>query len=101
VTHEATLTILALLRWQSDRREYPATLDDLVGAGYLKLLPQDPFSDKPLVYRRTDGDFVLYSLGPNFVDDGGESGKDRKGRPRMWSDEGDVVFWPLPKSEVQ
>jgi hypothetical protein len=101
VTHEATLTILALLRWQLDKRDYPAAIDDLVGAGYLKLLPQDPFSDKPLVYRRTDGEFVLYSLGPNFADDGGQSGKDRKGRPRMWRDEGDTVFWPLPKSQVK
>jgi hypothetical protein len=101
VTHEATLTILALQRWQSDKGQYPAALDELVAAGYLKLLPQDPFSDKPLVYRRADGDFVLYSLGYNFADDGGESAKDRKGRPRMWSDDGDAVFWPLPDSQVE
>ena len=101
VTHEATLTILALRRWQLDKGQYPDTLDELVAAGYVKELPQDPFSDKPLVYRSADGDFILYTLGPNFADDGGESGKDRKGRPRMWRDEGDTLFWPLPKPQAE
>jgi hypothetical protein len=101
VSHEATLTILALRRWQLDKGQYPAALDELVAAGYVKDLPQDPFSDKPLVYRRTDGDFILYTLGPNFTDDGGESGKDSNGRPTMWRDEGDTLFWPLPEPDAK
>ncbi len=101
VTHQATLTVLALRRWWIEKGEYPAALHDLVAAGYLKELPQDPFSDKPLVYRKTDGELILYSLGYNFTDDGGEAGKDRKGRPRIWSNEGDTVFWPLPESDTE
>jgi len=61
----------------------------------LKALPIDPFSDKPLVYRRTEDGFILYSVGPNFEDDGGVVGKDEKGRVKMWADEGDAVFWPV------
>jgi len=93
--HQATVTVLALQRWRLEKNEYPAKLDELVAAGYLKELPADPFSDKTLVYKRTGDDFTLYSVGFNFKDDGGESGKDSKGRPTKWRDNGDTVFWPL------
>jgi hypothetical protein len=96
-SHQATLAILALKRWRLEKNAYPATLDELLAAGYLKELPIDPYSDKPLIYRRTDDDFVLYSVGPNFTDDGGEPGKDRLGQVRSWRDNGDTLFWPLPK----
>lgn len=33
----------------------------------------DPFSEKPLVYRREKDRFVLYSVGPNGKDDGGKN----------------------------
>ncbi len=62
--YEATVTVLALERWRLERNGYPADLDELVTTGYLKELPMDPFSDKPLVYKKTDDDFILYSVGP-------------------------------------
>jgi competence protein ComGC len=96
-SHQATVTVLALQRWRLEKNEYPVKLDELVAAGYLKELPADPFSDKPLVYKRTGDDFTLYSVGFNFKDDGGESGKDSKGRPTKWRDNGDTVFWPVPE----
>jgi competence protein ComGC len=94
-SHQATITVLALRRWRLEKNEYPADLDELVAGGYMKELPADPFSDKPLVYKKTGDDFTLYSVGFNFKDDGGESGKDSKGRPTKWRDNGDTVFWPL------
>jgi hypothetical protein len=94
---EATVTVLAMQRWRLEKNGYPADLDGLVTAGYLNELPMDPYSNQPLVYKRTDDDFVLYSVGPNFIDDGGESGKDKKGKVRLWADEGDWVFWPARK----
>ena len=97
VTHEATLTILALEQWRLEKNGYPASLCELVSAGYLKELPMDPWSDKPLVYKKTGDDFTLYSVSRNFTDDGGEHGRDREGRIQKWADNGDVVFWPLPK----
>ena len=96
-SHQATVTVLALKRWRLEKNEYPKNLDELVAAGYLKELPADPFSDKPLVYKKADDDFTLYSVGPNFTDDGGESGKDSNGRPTKWRDDGDTVFWPVPE----
>jgi hypothetical protein len=100
--HEATVTILALKHWQLEENEYPSDLSELVTAGFLKELPMDPYSDKPLVYRRQGGDFILYGLGPNFTDDGGEVGLVR-GKPRRWgtSEVGDVIYWPLPESEEE
>ncbi len=91
----AALAIVAILRFKQDTGHLPENLNELVTAGYLKKLPMDAYSDKPIVYRRTDEDFILYSVGPNFTDDGGISGGDRgrKGKGRSWYDE-DMVFWP-------
>jgi len=95
--HEATKTLVAVLRWRQEKNQYPATLDELVKAGFLHELPMDAFSDKPLVYKKTDDDFILYSVGFNFIDDGGQYCKDRSGNIRKWGDNGDTVFWPVIK----
>jgi len=98
ISHEATVMILALKQYCLDNKEYPAGLDKLVTSGYLKELPMDPFSNKPLVYKRTDDDFILYSFSYNFTDDGGQIGKNSRGEPRrLWADNGDSVFWPIQK----
>ena len=99
VSHEATVAIMALKRWRLEKNQYPANLDELVAAGFLKELLMDPYSDKPLVYKKTDDKFTLYSIGSNFIDDGGEPGRDTKGRISKWRDNGDTVFWPVPKTE--
>jgi len=99
--HESTVAILALQRWRLEKNEYPAVLDDLVSAGFLKELPMDPYSNKPLVYRKTDDDFILYSVGRDFTDNGGKIVEER-GDIQKWGthDDGDAVFWPVPKSQL-
>ena len=97
----AALTIIAILRYNGDTDRYPQNLNQLVTAGYLKQLPIDSYSDKPLVYKKTDDNFILYSFGPDFKDDDGVSGKDSNGRARQWRDNGDTVFWPPPKPQVK
>ncbi len=92
----ATLTMIAIFRYKSDAGRYPQNLNQLVTDGYLEQLPIDSYSDKPLSYKKTEDNFILYSIGPDFKDDGGVSGKDRKGRARQWRDNGDTVFWPVP-----
>jgi hypothetical protein len=95
---EAALTIIAILRYKQDTGDCPESLDDLVVAGYLKHLPMDPYSDKPLVYKKTDDNFILYSVGHNFEDDGGQVYRDEEGILRLWHNKfGDSVFWPVPK----
>jgi len=49
----------------------------------------DPFTGDRFVYRSGGGDFTLYSLGGNGVDDGGVHD------PR--ADTNDVVYWPRQK----
>ena len=98
---QALLTVLAIMRYEKEKGQYPADLDELVEAGYLKKLPMDPYSDAPLIYRRTNGGFLLYSFGINLTDDGGKLGLGSRGTPRMWADNGDWVFWPVPKPQVK
>jgi len=74
---------------------------ELITAGYLRQLPIDSFSDKPLSYRKTEDNFILYSVGPNFTDEGGEYSRDSKGRIKNWLDNGDTVFWPVPKPQAK
>lgn len=94
---EATLTIIAILRYRQVIGNFPESLDELITGGYLKELPLDPFSNKPLIYKKAEGDFVLYSVGLNFIDDGGKLYRTDMGRPRPWADEGDAVFWAVAK----
>ncbi len=97
-THRVTLlTVLAVLRYEKENGRCPENLHSLVGLDYLKELPMDPWSDKPLVYKRGDDGFVLYGVGSNFTDDGGEAARYDDGRIRKYADEGDWVFWPVGK----
>jgi peroxiredoxin len=90
---QALITTLAILRYNNENNRYPTTLSQLISAGYLKELPKDPFSDEPLVYRKAQKGFMLYSFGSDFDDDGGQQGK--------WGldeENGDQVFWPVQKT---
>ena len=57
----------------------------------------DSFSDKPLVYKKTNDSFLLYSIGLNFKDDGGQIVRDNKGGANKWLEQDDVVLWPVIK----
>jgi hypothetical protein len=48
----------------------PKSLSELVPR-YFETTPIDPYSDRPLVYRRTADGYLLYSVGINGRDDGG------------------------------
>ncbi len=93
----ATLATIAIFRYKQDKGEFPGTLDDLIQAGYLKQLPIDLWSDKPLIYKRTADGFMLYGVGSNFKDDGGQVARDDNGKVKHYADEGDWVFWPMQK----
>ena len=62
----------ALERYRLAHGEYPGTLDALVPQ-FIEKLPHDIIGGEPLIYRRTsDGKFLLYSIGWNEKDDGGQ-----------------------------
>ena len=62
---------LALGIYYQQHRTYPAKLSDLM-RNYLKQLPNDPYSEKPFLYKKEKTGFLLYSVGNNRVDDGGQ-----------------------------
>ncbi|SRR5579871_2434075 len=80
----------ALAAYQRDHGRYPKELDALAPK-YLKKIPNDLFSGKPLVYRPSENGYLLYSVGVNGLDEQGQSYDDD---PR-----GDdlSVRMPLPK----
>jgi hypothetical protein len=61
----------AVRRFQLDHEAPPDSLAALVPK-YLARLPRDPYGDGPLVYRRTAEGYLLYSVGKNRRDDGGQ-----------------------------
>lgn len=64
----------ALERYHLAHGNYPETLDALVPR-FIQKLPHDIIGGQPLHYRRiTDGKFMLYSVGWNETDNGGEPG---------------------------
>jgi hypothetical protein len=71
--HERLLAAeLALRCYQAEQGHPPARLDDLV-TNYLSGVPQDPFTGQALIYRPQSTNWLLYSVGPDGVDDGGKS----------------------------
>jgi hypothetical protein len=97
-TRSAFLVIaLAVRAFKIERGDYPNDLAELVPE-YLSEVPIDPYSDnQPLRYKRQDGDFLLYSVGPDCRDDGGRPWNREPGResciriPAMDS-KGDIVY---------
>lgn len=95
VDRDATIAILAVLRYVADTEQLPDTLEQLVSTGYLKAIPDDTFHNGSLIYRCSDDDFILYSFGADFDDDGGASSKWGYGEKG-----GDQVFWPVQESKT-
>jgi hypothetical protein len=80
----------ALERYRRTNGSFPETLEALA-PGLMKAVPRDVIGGEPLPYRRTDnGQYLLYSVGWNVKDDGGEVGLGKSGQ---WDiQEGDWVW---------
>lgn len=76
---------LALRCYESEKGHPPARLDEGV-TNYLSKVPQDPFTGRPVIYRSQGTHWLLYSVGPDGVDDGGKPAS--RGSPVM----GDIHF---------
>ncbi len=70
VRYDLARVALALAAFRAEKDEYPAMLSALA-PDYMKAVPQDSFTNKPLIYKRDGKGYLLYSLGPNMTDDGG------------------------------
>ena len=76
----AARILLALRRHKERTGAWPATLAQIEG----QIPPEaliDPLTRKPFVYRPAGDSLILYNVGPNRIDEGGESGDDYR-------------FWP-------
>lgn len=63
---------LALHAYRDEHGAWPDTLAELAPE-ILASIPVDPYSKTQFVYRIENGDYRLYSVGKNLVDDGGEA----------------------------
>jgi hypothetical protein len=66
---------LALRIYYLEKKEWPAKLEQLV-PDYLPALPRDPFDGAP-TFRYDPAKRLLYAVGADFKDDGGDAEKDR------------------------
>jgi len=89
--HEARMDLwrigIAVEKYHSEYGHYPLTLD-VVSSDLGGTLPLDPFTGQPYRYVPSADKYLLYSLGPNQIDDGGVNG----------IQDGDIVWRhePLP-----
>jgi len=63
--------VIAAERFRLANGRFPVALDELVPA-YLPELPRDPFNGQAIRIAKTGSGMVVYSVGENAVDDGGE-----------------------------
>ena len=94
---QLTKIAAALAVYRAEQGSYPKTLEALV-PDLLPTKPIDTMHGKPIDYRRTDDGYLLYSRGPNGVDDGGSNaqlmllaGEDVGGNNWSDADESDPV----------
>ena len=96
--HQAVLAC-AIERHRLAHGRVPRQLDELVPA-YLANIPCDPCDGKPMRYKVVgDSDYVLYSIGVNGVDDGGELALKGSYQKQVDIDEGDWIWRSCPAEE--
>ncbi len=89
------LVVCGLERYRLAHGGYPESLD-LLEPEFVEEVPADVIGGQPLRYRRTsDGQFVLYSVGWDEKDDGGQVVLDKDGKPAQ--DQKDWVWTTAAK----
>jgi hypothetical protein len=67
---------LAAERYRLAQNRWPATLDDLVKAGFLDVVPTDPYDGKPIRLKRTGNGLIVYSVNWDKIDNDGFMNRD-------------------------
>lgn len=76
-------TALAVERYRLATGQLPEDLSELVPS-HLEEIPLDPFDGRPLRYKKRDGGYVVYSVGPDGTDDGGT---ERQPKRQGWKED--------------
>ena len=93
---DLALVACALERYRLANGQCPDSLLAL-SSKFISSVPNDVISGEPLKYRRTDdGQFLLYSVGWNGKDDGGNVAMTKGTTPQADHMEGDWVWPPYP-----
>src|SRR5262249_897548 len=87
------IVALAVERFRLANGQWPSALSDLTPA-FLAQLPVDPFDGQPLHYRPTADGVMIYSIGPDGIDDGGTLDPTKDFGPG--TDIG-IQLWDVPK----
>jgi len=87
---DALIVTASIMRYRLARGYLPDELEQIVQTGYIDSLPIDPYSGTSFVYRKKGSDFLLYSFGRDFDDDGGIRSSHSENIVG-----GDDVFWPV------
>ncbi len=94
------VTALAIKRYQLRYGRLPDRMEAMVPE-LLRAVPRDWFSDTPLHYRRKpDGSFLLYSVGLDGEDNGGDARPTVAGAEPSFARSYDLV-WPQPASAAE
>jgi hypothetical protein len=99
VQQQMAITAIAIHRYHLRTGIFPPNLSVLVPK-YLPALPRDSMNGKALRYQLDPGaGFVLYSVGEDGKDDGGNPAcnPDKKKYERIW--DGRDAVWPTPAAE--
>jgi len=89
--NQMLLMQLGLQLYKLEHDHYPVTLNELAPE-YIRLLPMDPFADNDgYRYRVTEDSYILYSIGPDMVDDNGKP-IERKDMKSVYKDDDGKPF---------
>jgi hypothetical protein len=89
-TCRATAAALAAERYRLEHDTLPTSWEQLIPK-YLATVPIDPFTSKPLFLKALPDGLVIYSVGPNGIDDGGSIARTVVNEPtldvgfRLWN----------------
>jgi hypothetical protein len=106
IAQNVVITAIALKRYELRHHQLPATLDQLT-PDLLQTVPMDCMDGEPLRYRpNADGTFLLYSVGADGVDDGGDPSlqKNIQSSNLYWQNDHALDWvWPQPATaeEIQ
>jgi hypothetical protein len=104
VAKQTALTAIALKRYQLKYKNYPQSLD-AIAPEFIPAVPNDPVDGQPLRYRRNaDGTFLLYSVGENGKDDGGNPSLENgvTGSNYPWQNRHALDWvWPQPATAAE
>lgn len=104
IAQNVVVTAIALKRYELRHHQLPATLDELI-PDLLQTVPIDCMDSEPLRYRpNSDGTFLLYSVGADGKDDGGDPSLQKNinytGSNFYWQNDHALDWvWPQPATE--